>query len=121
GVCECQRMEGPILAPYVDASELQFRVEGHGIRFGLAAVKSGGEGAVEQIVRERDEHGHYATLEEFCRRHDLHTVNKRVIESLIKCGAMDGLGAREALLEPRRLDSAIAAAQIDQKAASPGQ
>ena len=52
---------------------------------------------------------------------DLHTVNKRVIESLIKCGALDGLGQREALLDSKRLDSAIAAAQIDQKAASTGQ
>ena len=92
-----------------------------GIRFGLAAVKNVGEGAVEQIVREREANGPYVTLEEFCRRQDLHTVNKRVIESLAKCGAMDALGQREALLDSKRLDSAIAAAQIDQKAASTGQ
>jgi len=120
-VGECRRMEVPMLPPDINASELEFRVEAGGIRFGLAAVKNVGEGAVEQIVRERNDNGLYTTLEEFCRRQDLHTVNKRVIESLIKCGAMDGLGAREALLDPKRLDSAIAAAQIDQKAASTGQ
>ncbi len=120
-VGECRRMDVPLLPPDVNASELQFRVEARGIRFGLAAVKNVGEGAVEQIVRERDASGPYTTLEEFCRRQDLHTVNKRVIESLIKCGAMDCLGPREALLDAKRLDSAIAAAQIDQKAASTGQ
>ena len=88
---------------------------------GCAAVKNVGEGAIEQIVNEREANGDYSSLEEFCRRQDLHTVNKRVIESLIKCGAMDGLGQREALLDAKRLDSAIAAAQIDQKAASTGQ
>jgi len=72
-------------------------------------------------VRERDASGPYTSLEEFCRRQDLHTINKRVIESLAKCGAMDGLGQRESLLDSKRLDSAIAAAQIDQKAASTGQ
>jgi DNA polymerase-3 subunit alpha len=73
------------------------------------------------MLREREANGPYTSLEEFCRRQDLHTVNKRVIESLIKCGAMDVLGHREALLDSKRLDSAIAAAQIEQKAASTGQ
>ncbi len=120
-VGECRRMEVPILPPDVNASTLEFRVESPGIRFGLGAVKNIGAGAVEQIVAERATNGPYISLEEFCRRQDLHTVNKRVIESLIKCGAMDALGGREALLDSKRLDSAIAAAQIDQKAASTGQ
>ena len=120
-VGECRRLEVNVLPPDVNASELEFRVEAGGIRFGLAAVKNVGEGAIEQIARERAANGSYTSLEEFCRRQDLHTVNKRVIESLIKCGAMDSLGQREALLDARRLDSAIAAAQIDQKAALTGQ
>jgi DNA polymerase-3 subunit alpha len=120
-VGECRRVGVPVLPPDVNASTLAFRVESGGIRFGLAAVKNVGEGAVEQIVREREANGGYTSLEEFCRRQDLHTINKRVVESLIKCGAMDGLGLREALLDSKRLDSAIAAAQIDQKAASTGQ
>jgi DNA polymerase-3 subunit alpha len=120
-VGECRRVGVTVLPPDVNASTLAFRVEGGGIRFGLAAVKNVGEGAVEQIVHEREANGAYTSLEEFCRRQDLHTINKRVVESLIKCGAMDGLGQREALLDSKRLDSAIAAAQIDQKAASTGQ
>src|SRR5438874_2649127 len=120
-VGECRRLEVSVLPPDVNASELEFRVEPNGIRFGLAAVKNVGEGAVEQIVGERLANGPYTSLEEFCRRQNLHTINKRVIESLAKCGAMDGLGQREALLDSKRLDSAIAAAQIEQRAASTGQ
>lgn len=120
-VGECRRLGVNVLPPDINASELDFRVEDGGIRFGLGAVKNVGEGAIEQIVHEREASGAYASLEEFCRRQDLHTVNKRVLESLIKCGAMDCLGQREALLDSKRLDAAIAAAQIDQRAASTGQ
>jgi DNA polymerase III subunit alpha len=120
-VGECRRMGVAVLPPDVNSSGLEFRVESGGIRFGLAGVKNVGEGAVEQIVRERETNGAYSSIEEFCRRQDLHTVNKRVMESLIKCGAMDTLGQREALLDSKRLDSAIAAAQIEQKAALTGQ
>ncbi len=120
-VGECRRLGVPVLPPDVNASDLDFGVEAEGIRFGLSAVKNVGEGAIELMVQERQANGPYVSLEEFCRRQDLHTINKRVLESLIKCGAMDGLGVREGLLDSKRLDSAIAAAQIDQRAASTGQ
>jgi DNA polymerase-3 subunit alpha len=120
-VGECRRLGVRILPPDVNASCLDFGVEADGIRFGLGAVKNVGEGAVELMVQEREANGPYVSLEEFCRRQDLHTINKRVLESLIKCGAMDALGVREGLLDGKRLDSAIAAAQIDQRAASTGQ
>jgi DNA polymerase-3 subunit alpha len=120
-VGECRRLEVPLLPPDINRSGLEFSVEGQGIRYGLGAVKNVGAGAVELLVKERDANGPYASLEEFCRRQELHTINKRVIESLIKCGAFDPLGSREALLESKRLDAAIAAAQIDQRAASTGQ
>jgi DNA polymerase III subunit alpha len=120
-VGECRRLGVRVLAPDVNSSKLDCGVEADAIRFGLGAVKNVGEGAVEMIVRERDSNGPYTSLEEFCRRQELHTVNKRVLESLIKCGAMDALGSREALLDSKRLDSAIAAAQIEQRAASTGQ
>src|SRR5205814_1043617 len=109
-VGECRRMGVPLLPPDVNSSVLAFRVEGGGIRYGMGGVKNVGEGAVEQIVREREANGPYTSLEEFCRRQDLHTINKRVIESLAKCGALDGLGQRDALLDVKRLDTAIAAA-----------
>src|SRR5438128_1772438 len=120
-VGECRRVGVNVLPPDVNRSQLDFTVEETEIRFGLSAVKNVGQGAVELLVAEREKGGRYTGLEEFCRRQDLHTINKRVIESLIKCGAMDEFGAREALLDARRLDSAIAAAQIEQKAASAGQ
>src|SRR5213082_494310 len=71
-VGECRRVGVALLPPDVNASGVEFRVESGGIRFGLAAVKNVGEGAVEQIVRERDANGPYSSLEEFCRRQDLH-------------------------------------------------
>jgi DNA polymerase-3 subunit alpha len=120
-VGECRRVGVTVLPPDVNSSGLDFGVEADGIRFGLGAVKNVGEGAVELLVQEREANGAYTSLEELCRRQDLHTVNKRVLESLIKCGAMDALGQREALLDGKRLDSAIAAAQIDQRAANLGQ
>jgi DNA polymerase III subunit alpha len=141
---ECRRLQIPVLPPDVNRSKLEFTVEQvsgigsqvsgdsadtrhptpdtrHAIRFGLAAVKNVGEGAVELLVAEQEANGPYTSLEDFCRRQDLRTLNKRVIESLIKCGAMDELGQREALLDSRRLDSAIGAAQVEQKAAGAGQ
>src|SRR5262249_48601673 len=110
-----------VLPPDVNASGLDFGVEADGIRFGLGAVKNVGEGAVELLVHEREANGVYTALEEFCRRQDLHTRNKSVLEALIKIGPVDVLGQREALLDGKRLDSAIAAAQIDQRAATLGQ
>ena len=119
-IAECRRLQIPVLPPDINRSRLEFVVEeGEAIRFGLAAVKNVGEGAVELLLQERELSGPYTSLEDFCRRHDLRTINKRVVESLIKCGAMDELGTREALLP--RVDAAIAGAQREQKAALSGQ
>ncbi len=82
------------------------------IRFGLAAVKNVGEGAIESIVAAREGRGEisdvagaFASLDDLCRRVDLRTVNKRVLESLVKAGAMASLGTPGALLA--RLDAAL--------------
>ncbi len=63
------------------------------ILFGMAAIKSVGEKAVQAIVKEREERGPYRDIFDFCRRVDTETVNKRTVESLIKTGCFDGLGA----------------------------
>ncbi len=131
-VGECRRLGVQILPPDVNRSRAEFSVEplradpGHArpdpelaIRFGLSAVKNVGEGAVQMIVAEREANGPFRDLDDFCRRLDLHTANKRVVESLAKAGAMDQLGSRETLL--KALDAAIGAAQKAQKAASAGQ
>jgi DNA polymerase-3 subunit alpha len=96
------------------------------IRFGLAAIKNVGEGAIEAIVAARegrsttsDEAGPFANLDDLCRRVDLHTVNKRVVESLVKAGAMASLGSQGLLLN--RLDTALEAGQRHQRDVAAGQ
>jgi len=91
-IAECRSHDIPILPPDINASGKEFAVQDKGIRFGLVAVKNVGEGAIESIVEARQE-GPFTSLFEFCERVDLRKVNKRVIESLIKCGAFDSTGA----------------------------
>ncbi len=97
----CRDHQIPILPPDVNVSGWRFRMDDStgrpGIRFGLGAVKNVGQGAVEAIERERRE-GKYKDIFDFCHRVDTDSVNKRVVESLIKAGAFDGTGARRAQL-----------------------
>jgi len=89
---ECRALGIQVLPPDVNQSDLNFTPVGSDkIRFGLGAVKNVGVGAVEAIVRARAEGGPFHTLDDFCERVDLSAVNRRVIESLIKAGAMDSL------------------------------
>ena len=74
------------------------RLAGGKIRFGLAAVKNVGLAAIQSIQTAREEKGSFASLADFCRQVDLRKVNKRVIESLIKCGAFDSTGYSRAQL-----------------------
>jgi len=92
-IAECQSHGIPILPPDIIESDKEFTVAGSEIRFGLVAVKNVGEGAIEAIIETRKE-GKFASLFDFCERVDLKKVNKRVIESLIKCGAFDTTGAK---------------------------
>jgi len=91
-IAECRSQDIPILPPDIMESDKEFTVAGAKIRFGLVAVKNVGEGAIESIIEARKE-GRFSSLLEFCERVDLKKVNKRVIESLIKCGAFDFTGA----------------------------
>ena len=88
---ECREMGITILPPDVNHSEWSFTPDGQAIRFGLGAVKNLGQSAVEAIGRAREEKGGFKSLYEFCERVDMGAVNRRMIESLIKAGAMDGL------------------------------
>ncbi len=87
----CAKMGIEVLPPDVNSSEEDFTVVENGIRFGLAAVKNVGIGAVEAIIDSRKKEGPFRSIYEFCRRVDLHAVNRRVVESLIKCGAFDSM------------------------------
>ena len=90
-IAECQSRDIPILPPDINESEMEFTVIGSKIRFGLVAVKNVGENAIESIIEARKEKT-FDSLYEFCERVDLKKVNKRVFESLIKCGAFDSTG-----------------------------
>ena len=88
---ECRELGVPILPPDVNRSELPFTVSPEGVRFGLCAVKNVGEGAVQSILAVRKELGRLDSLFALCEHVDLRLVNKRVLESLIKAGALDSL------------------------------
>jgi DNA polymerase-3 subunit alpha len=86
---ECRDMQINILPPDVNHSEWSFTPDGESIRFGLGAVKNLGQSAVEAIGKARHEVGQFTSLHQFCEKVDLSSVNRRMIESLIKAGAMD--------------------------------
>ena len=81
-----------VLPPDINESMSDFSVVGEHIRFGLAAVKNVGVGAIESIIAVREKDGPFRSIVDFCDRVDPRKVNKRVIESLIKCGAFDSTG-----------------------------
>ena len=85
-----------ILPPSVNESRRDFTVVDEGVRFGLAGVKNVGEGAIESILAARDAGEPFRTLFDFAGRIDGRRVNRRVVESLVKCGAFDGVHAERA-------------------------
>jgi DNA polymerase-3 subunit alpha len=106
-IAECREMGIPILPPDINESQVDFAVVDRSIRFGLAAVKNVGFKAVEAMVHERENKGPFTSLTDFCRRVDKSKVNKRVLESLIQCGAFDFTGVfRSKLFES--LNTALA-------------
>jgi len=89
-----------VLGPDVNESQVYFAParEGKAIRFGLAAIKGVGEGAVETILKARTEAGKFNSLSDLCQRVDGRTVNRKILEALIKSGACDGFGQSRATL-----------------------
>jgi DNA polymerase-3 subunit alpha len=109
-IAESRDMGIAVLPPHVNRSGVDFTVEKDGIRFGLGAVKNVGEGAARMVVEARERHGPFGSLAGLCAGVDLRLVNKRVLESLIKAGGLDGLGAGRATLATA-VDAAIEASQ----------
>ena len=95
---ECRDMGIKVLPPDVNKSGTNFTPDGDAIRFGLCAIRNVGEGAVESIIKAREHDGTFKSMFNFCERIDLTAVNRRVIESLIKAGALDSFGARRSQL-----------------------
>ena len=124
-ISECRRLGISVLPPDINRSQVTFSIEDSGnpekpaIRFGLAAIKNVGPGAVEPLIAERQQHGPFRSIEDFCRRADPQCVNHRVLESLIKAGGLDGLGSRGALLN--NVARLISLAQTEHKLRSTGQ
>ncbi|PKB79332.1 MAG: hypothetical protein BZY88_13925 [SAR202 cluster bacterium Io17-Chloro-G9] len=139
---ECFRMGIPVLLPDINRSEELFIIDDHGVqvedggagsspnsitssgpssglRMGLSAIKSVGEGAVRPLVAERKENGPFDSIDDFCRRANSKGLNRRMLESLVKAGAFDSLASRGALLNA--LDQVIATAQMEAKARESGQ
>src|SRR5258706_10837163 len=116
---ECREMGISVEAPDINVSDANFTPHGEAIRFGLAAVKNGGGNAIESIVAAREKLGRFESIFEFFEKVDLRLLNKRVLESLIKSGAMDSLGRRAQLMAV--LDKAMDHAQKAQRDKESGQ
>jgi len=109
----CKEMGINILPPDINESQKDFSISGENIRFGLAAVKNVGEAAIESIIAMRQQEK-FSSFLDFLSRVDLRKVNKRVIESLIKCGSFDSMGyKRRQLMEC--CEAAMEEAQRKQK------
>ena len=119
-VNRCEEMGIEVLPPDVNSSDHGFVVSGKSIRFGLDAVKNVGHAAVEAIIAARERGGPFSSIWDFCERVDARAVNKRAVECLIKCGALDSTGdARKGMLEV--LSAAQASASKSQEDARRGQ
>jgi len=116
---ECREMGIAVEPPDINVSDANFTPHGAAIRFGLAAVKNVGHNAIDSIVTGRKKLGRYKSIFEVCENVDLRLLNKRVLESLIKSGAMDSLGRRAQLMAV--LDKAMDVAQKAQRDAESGQ
>jgi DNA polymerase III subunit alpha len=119
-LAECRSKDIEVLAPDINESRADFTPVGNKIRFGLAAVKNVGEKAVEVILESRTQDGPFESLFDFCRRVDMTAVNRRVIESLIKCGAFDSTQVSRARMIGA-LDDAMKAGQAHQRDQSSNQ
>ncbi|HET7394891.1 MAG TPA: DNA polymerase III subunit alpha [Gammaproteobacteria bacterium] len=118
---ECRRLDMAILSPDINFSEYKFTVaDERSIRYGLGAIKGVGLAAIEGVLEERNRNGVFKDIEDFCRRVDLQKSNRRVIEALIRAGAMDALGPNRATLMAR-LPDALALADQNTRAAAAGQ
>jgi DNA polymerase-3 subunit alpha len=119
-VSRCEEMGIEVLPPDVNESGHDFQVIGGNIRFGLDAVKNVGAAAVDAVLAAREKDGRFTSIWDFCERVDGRAVNKKAIESLVRCGALDSTGAsRTGMLEV--LPQAQGAGQKQQQDALLGQ
>jgi len=122
-VAECRRLGISVLSPDINKSQASFAIEEENgkaaIRFSLTAIKNVGYAAIEPITHAREKDGTFKSIEDFCRRVDLRSINKKVVESLIKAGVFDCLTPRGTLLQS--IDRIISLAQWEQRLRESGQ
>lgn len=109
-----------VLPPDVNQSSINFTVSQDSIRFGLAAIKNVGRSAIENILEVREKEGDFISFLDFCQRVDSRSVNKKVIENLIRVGAFSSLGLNRATLLTN-MDRCLDWAHIKQKEKESGQ
>ncbi len=122
-ITECQRMRIPVLPPDINESFKDFTVlkqaGGDKIRFGLLTIKNLGEGIAEAIISERKAGGPFKTIDELAHRVRNKDLNKKSLESLIKCGALDNIGERNLFLN--NVDQLLTYARDSQRQSASGQ
>ncbi len=116
----CREMDIDIQPPDINKSEHPFTVEKDLVRFGLSGIKNVGDGAIQNILQERSKNGPFKSLLNFCERVNLRKVSRRVVESLIKSGAMDCFGASRASLFAS-LERVVSVAQKRSRSQQKGQ
>ncbi len=117
---DCRKLGLTLLVPSVNRSQYSFSVADGAILYGLGAIKGVGKGAVNAIIRNREENGPFTSLKEFCRRIDLEKVNRRALDAMIKSGAMDDFGlSRRQLVQA--LPEALKGADQEARARAAGQ
>ncbi|MFC1538887.1 DNA polymerase III subunit alpha [Candidatus Latescibacterota bacterium] len=117
---ECKRMAINVIQPDVNCSFYEFTVENGNVLYGLGAVKNVGQGAIESIIKAREDGGKFRDLYDFCLRVELKSLNKRMIESLVMAGAMDFTDTDRASLK-EGIDLAVEYAQNKQREREMGQ
>ncbi len=119
---ECRGMGIAIRPPDINTSDLKFtpQDDGRAILFGIGSIKNVGAGAMESAIAEREKAGPFKSLEDFCSRLDSRTVNRRIVESLVKCGAFDCFGKFRSQLFGE-IESAMGSAAAIQRDRASGQ
>ncbi len=113
-IYSCKKKGIKVEKPDINRSYKHFTVKGDFILFGLAAIKNIGEGAIDEIIREREKNGPFKSLLDFCKRVSLRKVNKRALQSLIKSGAMDCFHIPRAVMF-EAIDKIISKVQKEEK------
>lgn len=117
---DCRKQNIKVLPPDINESDLDFKVVEENIRFGLAAIKNVGEIAIQSVLEARKKDGGFKDLFDLCKRVELRQVNKKVMEALIKCGALDSMKYKRSQLMIN-LEKVLDLASKDQKDEKVGQ